>query len=288
MRVRDVSVGSTVLSLPDSMRVNHLSLEIMLSSVDAHHVTYALVTNTSGAPITFKQGVLLGTSEIFDPSSFKESSPLPVAGVSTELVNEDPSDVVAQLSPHVKKLDYPDDKSPLLMLLEKHRHAVALPGEPHGLTNRLTHHISLQPDAKPSFVSSYRLPHSQRQVVQQKVNELLDEGVIQESHSSWNSPLFLVSKKDGSYRPVIDFQKVSAPTVPDHYLVPILSDLLQSLEHFSAPLTLSQVSGKFPWMPNLGRSLPFPLLLATMNGFASPCDCEMHHLPFRGWSILSF
>ncbi len=41
--------------------------------------------------------------------------------------------------------------------------------------------------------------------------------------------MFLVGKKDGSYRPVIDFQKVNALTVPDHYPLPILSDFLQSL-----------------------------------------------------------
>ncbi len=61
------------------------------------------------------------------------------------------------------------------------------------------------------------------------MDELLAEGVRQESHSLWNSPLFLASKKDGSYRTVIDFRKVSALTVPDHYQLPILSDLLQFL-----------------------------------------------------------
>ncbi len=110
------------------MKVSRLSLESTLSSVDAHHVTHALVTNTSGAPITLKQGVLRGTFEMFHPSSFEESSPLPVAGVSTQL-DDDFSDVVAQLSPHVKTLDYPEGKSALLKLLAKHRHAVVLPGD---------------------------------------------------------------------------------------------------------------------------------------------------------------
>ncbi len=150
VRVRDAFVGSAVLSLPDSMRVSRLSLESTLSSVDAHHVNHALVTNTSGAPITLKQGVL-GTFEMFDSSSLEESYPFPVAGVRNKLVDEDLSDVVAQLSPHVKKLDYPKGKTALLKLLAKHRHGVAMPGEPLGLTNRLTHHISLQPDIKPSL-----------------------------------------------------------------------------------------------------------------------------------------
>ncbi len=41
--------------------------------------------------------------------------------------------------------------------------------------------------------------------------------------------MFLVGKKDGSYRIVIDFRMVNALTVPDHYPLPILSDLQQSL-----------------------------------------------------------
>ncbi len=229
VRLRDASVGSAVLSLPDSMNVKRLSLESTLSTVLTDHVTHALVSNTSGAPITLKHGVLLGTFEVLDQSSLEEAPSLPVAGVSAQLSDDDLSDVMAQLAPHVKGLDYPDGKPALLKLLAQHRQAVALPGESLGLTNRVTHHITLQPNAQPSFVPSYRLPHSQRQVVQQKVDELLEEGVIQESHSPWNSPLFLVGKKDGSYRPVIDFRKVNALTVPDHYPLPILSDLLQSL-----------------------------------------------------------
>ncbi len=104
-----------------------------------------------------------------------------------------------------KTPDYPEGKPALLQLLAQYRHAVALPGEPLGLINRVTHTTSLQPDAKPSYVPSYRLPHSQRFVVQEEVDKLLSAGVIQESHSPWNSPMFLVGKKDDSYRPVIDF-----------------------------------------------------------------------------------
>ncbi len=65
--------------------------------------------------------------------------------------------------------------------------------------------------------------------MQQEADKLLSAGVIQESHFLYNSPMFLVGKKDGSYRPIIDFHKVNALTVPDHYPLPVLSDLLQSL-----------------------------------------------------------
>ncbi len=130
---------------------------------------------------------------MFDASSLEEPSPFPVACVSAQPGDEDLSDVVAQLAPHVKAPGYPEGKPALLQLLAQYRLAVALPGEPLDLTNRFTHTISLQPDAKPSYVPSYRLPHNQRLVVQQEVDKLLSAGVIQESYSPWNSPVFLVS-----------------------------------------------------------------------------------------------
>ncbi len=58
------------------------------------------------------------------------------------------------------------------------------------------------------------------------VTEMLEQGVIQESRSPWNSPLFfLVPKKDGTFRPVIDFQRVNEVTEDSHYTLPVLRDL---------------------------------------------------------------
>ncbi len=82
LRLRDPPPDSVVLSLLDSMKVGRLSLESTFSSVDAHHVTHALVCNASGAPITLKQGILLGNFEVFDSSPLEEPSPFPVACVS--------------------------------------------------------------------------------------------------------------------------------------------------------------------------------------------------------------
>ncbi len=165
----------------------------------ADHISDALVTKKTGSTIILKDGVFFGTFEFLDQSSTEEPLLLPFTGVNAQ--NEDVSnltDVIVHLRPHVNVLDYPEAKPALLNLLIEHRQAIALPGEPLGVTNKVTHHIALQPGAQPSYVPSYRLSHSQRQVVEQKVDELLQEGVIQESHSPWNSAIFLVLKKDGS------------------------------------------------------------------------------------------
>ncbi len=156
------------------MRVHRLSLESTLSTVRADHISEALLTNKTNFSITLKNGVLLATHEVLDLSSLEESLPLPVAGVTAHDADvTDLADVMAQLKPYVNVLDYPATKPALLQLLAKHRQAIALLGEPLEVTNKVTHHIALQPGAQPSYVPSYRLPHSQRQVVQQKVDELL-------------------------------------------------------------------------------------------------------------------
>ncbi len=54
----------------------------------------------------------------------------------------------------------------------------------------------------------------------------------------------LLPKKDGSYRPVIDFSEVNALSVPDHYPLPVLSEILQSIGKHNTVLTsLDLLSG---------------------------------------------
>ncbi len=119
-------------------------------------------------------------------------------------------------------------------------------------------------------------------MVQQKADELLQEGIIQESHSPWNSPLFLVPKKDGSYRPVIDFRKVSALIVPDHYPLPVLSELLQSVgKHNTVFTSLDLLSGFWQIaMDDKSQEITaFPHLLITTSGFTFQWVSAMHLLP---------
>ncbi len=137
-----LSVFLTLLSLPESMCIYRLPLESILSTVRADHIVNALVTNTSGSPVTIKQGILLGTYEVLDLPPLEELPPLFLAGIHALPLDTDLTDVVTQLTPHVKGGDYNEGRPALLKLLAQHRQAVALLGEPLGLTNRITHHIT--------------------------------------------------------------------------------------------------------------------------------------------------
>ncbi len=116
-----------------------------------------------------------------------------------------------------------------MTLLGRYCEVTALPGERFGATDKTEHHIKLKPGIQPIYIPAYRLPHCQRQIVDEQIKDMLEQGVIQHSASLWNSLLFLVPKKDGQYRPVIDFRRANEVTEDDRYPLPILKDLLMSL-----------------------------------------------------------
>ncbi len=83
----------------------------------------------------------------------------------------------------MKIVDYPELETSLLRLLNKYRDVIPLPGEPLGVTDKTEHHIKLKPNTHPVYIPPYRLPHSQRQIVDQHVKNMLAQGLIQHSRS---------------------------------------------------------------------------------------------------------
>ena len=57
----------------------------------------------------------------------------------------------------------------------------------------------------------------------------LRKGYIRPSKSSQTSPLFFVSKKDGSKRMVMDYHNLNNQTVKNNYLLPLIMDLIDNM-----------------------------------------------------------
>ena len=83
---------------------------------------------------------------------------------------------------------------------------------------------------KPVFVPVRRIPHSSREWLTKHLSEMEEKGIITKTKAStWNSPLFLVPKKDKSWRPVSDFRALNKQLEDVYFPIPFITDLLDSL-----------------------------------------------------------
>ena len=85
-------------------------------------------------------------------------------------------------------------------------------------------------DHPPIQQKPYRLPFSQRQLVEQHIQDMLKAGVIEPSQSPWASPIVIVDKKDGSKRFCVDYRAVNKVLKKNSYPLPRIDDILASLD----------------------------------------------------------
>jgi DNA-binding PucR family transcriptional regulator len=85
------------------------------------------------------------------------------------------------------------------------------------------------PEAKIVNQRPYRLPHHQKNVLEDIVKDMLQKGIIRDSTSPYSSPVVLVKKKDHTWWKYTDYRKLNLQTVKNKYAIPIIEDLLDDL-----------------------------------------------------------
>ena len=74
-----------------------------------------------------------------------------------------------------------------------------------------------------------RIPKPFYEEVKTHITDLLINGWIQKSYSSFSSPMVCVRKKNGEMRLCIDYRKVNLKTIPDRQPLPRVQDILDGL-----------------------------------------------------------
>ena len=144
------------------------------------------------------------------------------------------------------------------------------PTQPLGRTNLVEHQIPTG-NATPIKQPLRRMSPAHREIVDKEVQKMLREGIIQESCSSWSSPVVLVRKK-GSDQPhfCVDFRALNEVTEKDAYSLANIQDGLDALKGALFFATMDLASGF--WQVGLARRIApkqhFRLALAILNSWS--------------------
>ncbi|CAG9134000.1 unnamed protein product [Plutella xylostella] len=87
--------------------------------------------------------------------------------------------------------------------------------------------------------------YTEREKVRETIDELLRNDIIQESSSSYSSPILMVKKKTGEQRLCVDFRALNNKTCKDRFPLPIIDDQISNLSGNAYFTTLDLASGYY-------------------------------------------
>jgi hypothetical protein len=92
------------------------------------------------------------------------------------------------------------------------------------------HTIDLKPDVPTSLdCRVYPLSLAEKQAQKEFITINLQLGRIHRSKSQYACGFFFIGKKDGKLQPVQDYWKLNEWTIPNHYPLPLITDLIHDL-----------------------------------------------------------
>ena len=94
-----------------------------------------------------------------------------------------------------------------------------LPEPTHGVF----HH--LETEGRPVTAKYRRLDQERLAAARKEFADLEKQGIVRCSSSNWASPLHMVKKADGTWRPCGDYRRLNVQTKPDLYTCPNIADL---------------------------------------------------------------
>ena len=112
--------------------------------------------------------------------------------------------------------------------------------------HRVQHFIKTQ--GPPVAARPRRLNCDKLRAAKAEFDKMERLGIIRRSDSPWSSPLHLVTKKDGSYRPCGDFRRLNVITEDDRYPLPHIHDFNANLAGATIFSVIDLVKG-FHHMP---------------------------------------
>jgi len=118
-------------------------------------------------------------------------------------------------------------------------------------------------ESDPIYQAPYPIPQKHEEAVRAKIEEMLEAGIIEESISPYNSPLYPVVKQNGEIRITLDLQKINKATILRPYPMPRIDRCIAAMAGAKYFSSLDLSNGYFQIRNNpcdnelLAFTLPF-------------------------------
>lgn len=116
-----------------------------------------------------------------------------------------------------------------------------------GVTRLLKYDIELNSN-QPVRSTPYSLSPPKLTSLKQHLRKLMDEGIIEPSFSQWSSPAFIIPKKDGTDRLVVDYRRLNKLVKVDNFPTPNVENAFQYLSQ-AKYFTLIDLKSAFHQIP---------------------------------------
>ena len=109
-------------------------------------------------------------------------------------------------------------------------------------TNLIEHDVDVG-DSAPIKQHPYRVSPMKKELLDKEFQYMLENDIIEESHSNWSSPCILVPKHDGGLRFCIDFRKVNDKTKSNSFPIPRIADCIDQIGSAKFVSTVDMLKG---------------------------------------------
>ena len=219
-----------------------------------------MVKNCYPYQITIPRGEILGSFEPVLEGTFSKIDEKKFVAEITQNKARPPPLNSAQQKDFLKdlKLNVPiEEKEKYLKLLFENHDVFSKTKNDLGKANNFKHEIQLK-TKEPVYVKQFKIPESHRDNLVEQIKEWLKIGVIEPTNSRYNSPIFVVPKKDGSHRFVLDYRALNDNSMDDKYSMKDVSECIGDIGRAGSTIfsTMDLTSG-FWQLPLEEKSKPY-------------------------------
>jgi len=176
----------------------------------------------------FKMASVIYPASVAAISEFKipEEDSNPIEVVSSDTLEQFAMDYKLDLNPELSK----DDRHTLLNTLYEYKDCLARTYKDLKIHKGYKLDIDLKDPTSRSYTRQYRLSKQDAEEADKQILELRDMGVLTENTDcTFNSPCFLVTKKSGDKRLVVDLRKVNQLIKPRIVMLPKIDEILAEI-----------------------------------------------------------